>query len=219
MTTTQPITVDGGDLSLAIRDVLPHAGADFPVLDVVCLETSNGVLGVTATDRYTMGQSRIGCAGHLDGPVVINADDARLVARLLKSLLQPPFRYTRPCSVTLAADDGRLRVSYEAQVVTGMPADLNLSFVTTGGDFPKNYQKLLEPAGDAELGGPIGLNPHLLARFAKPCERANMVAKFAFHTETSAVRVTVGDAFTGLIMPVRLAAHTRRDERDGRDAA
>jgi hypothetical protein len=196
------VTVKAGAFSQVLADVLPHITDDFELLRVVCLRAADGTLTATATDRYTLGQSRIACVGDaIPDRTLISSAHAKFLSDLLA-----PMRDRSGPAITIGVSDGVFRLTWQDFSVPGMPQKIDLSLSTKNlQDFPV-YEKLLDHAAQqtANLAGPIGLNPTLLARFAVPC-RWNDVPEFHVRTATSTVLVRIGDHFTGLIMPVRLA--------------
>lgn len=185
--------VTASDLHSALAAVLPHADTDasLPALNGVHLAVTDGVLQLRATDRYTLGTCTVPSATELPDELAYTlplADAKRWVA-LLKA--------ERDAPVTLTVESDKITLeTYSGSASATAPY----------GDFP-NIAPLLAnftPADTAE----VTLNGEYLARFAIAARALNPQDKTRRVTltlggPTKSAKITVGERFVGLIMPIR----------------
>lgn len=198
-TTTTAIDIKPDDLVAAIKAVTPHVSKDlrFTALASIQFRLHDGELTLTATDRYTLAQSKVGrSTDHQDGEdfsVLVSLADAKRIATYLKSVKMPAV----PLKVDAAA--GSILVGFDGESVAARTVD---------GEFPKLDH--IVPSGD-KLGevSELGFNGDYLARFAtKNLARGgekNLPTRLSFVKSGGPVKVTFSDHFVGVCMTVRLA--------------
>jgi hypothetical protein len=207
------VTIPAADLVRIINDVLPFAARDdsLPMITAVYLETADGKLTATATDRYTMGHSRADCAGSLPkSGALIRYSDAVLITRLFKPARKrgstvPQVSLTLESAVKEA--DPVLRVATADTL--GVVHELGIGLSTVGAPFPK-YQDIFAKIELPEQNSPIAFNQHYLARFAKVAGQWGEPLRFFPGSPVSASIVEIGEDFVGLIMAVRTVAAMER---------
>lgn len=204
------VIIQGSELARVIGNVLPFAATDQqapPVLESVWFVAANGGFAMVACDRYTLavatGSTDDGRRG-APGASVVARSGGKPVGGIhladAKTLLAAAKRAKR-LPMVLTIENGVLTVDVDSSTMT---------FTLMFGEFPKWSQLLLsEDRTPALTEGGICFNPSQLARFAKVADTAGKAGKLPmrmqFGEDNRPVLVTIGDTFTGLIMPTRLA--------------
>lgn len=186
-------TVSPGALAHGLTAVLAHTTAKalgLPALSAVKIESSDDgkTLTMVATNRYTLGTFRIDWDG---GAVnaLLDADDAKALAAFAKKAGRVERIALTFTETTAEAFDFERRAGF--RLVT------DHEFVSWRGLIP-------EAGNGGDRIDRLGYNPALMALFAKAAlKNQTMVLTFPA-TATKPTRVDIGDAFTGLIMPVRI---------------
>lgn len=210
------------DLATAVKVAVPAAqlhrvlynGALFassdevrPVICAVKVDVSREELRVTGTDSYKLGIDRCSIE---DGPaesvsVLIDRND---VASILGALKGISLKMNLPVWIEVDADAGT--VSVEVSPVYGSLQALQ--FRTVEGEYPQTDRLIPETFEGLPI---IALAPVHLAAFGKVIPAAdagssNGLKSFTplkFHlpeTPHKPVKITRGDTFVGVLMPVRL---------------
>lgn len=193
---------------LAAVSVAMSKDATVPVLDAVRIErTDDNTATLLATDRYRVARVRIPArwTGEGTGFQIAAADVKRLIADGKARIAADRRLTTHDYLVTLeVGSDERLSVSAQH------PYDgTEASFTTlvSPGDYPRVERLFPDTLPQSE--GMVALNPAFLADFAKVKDIRPATAKDAKGTPmvihpngAKPVLVTVGDWFTGLLMPV-----------------
>jgi len=200
-------SVRPSDLVRALDAVMPHASTDafLPMLNAVKIETrlfptADGEaprLVFVATDRYTLGTYSIPWDGG-EVSALLSLTDAKELHRFAKGA--DKVIRDRAGSLLLDVSGGQV---CNVNDVTGRRATYLLG---DGATYVK-WQAVMPGAdyGTGETGriDVIGVNPVLLAKFAKAAGKGEPIRLQFGPSAVKPVRITVGD-FVGLIMPVRL---------------
>lgn len=199
--------VNAAALRTALSDALNFtapASAATPILETVRLEAGDGRLIAVATDRVTLGVSRVDYTGVAFSATLAAADAKRLADMAKCPKRDEPWREV---SITVAASGALTFRFTTGEALTVQPVE---------GDFP-TWRRLI-PDTDRCMGAVIGVvyDPLLLAKFAKvrPSKTRHM-AMFAGMADGKicGTVVTIGDDFIGLVMPQRPAGGEQRYER------
>ena len=190
------ITVDLAQLRTLLTTVLPFAGGDIglPVIATVKLEGRDGQLMAIATDRYTLGVSKISL-DEADGfEALVRAKDVRHILATFKN------RKAIQSKVALTVTDGSITVS----LVDGLFADaddLTARYGLMDGVYPKvlHIFRDWKPAGTAVAG----CNPIYMARFQHVTSMRGEPVKVSIGAGRCPVIIQAGDYFIGAIMPVQ----------------
>lgn len=201
--TSFTITVpSAASLSEVLASTLPFADSDasLPVLCALEITAAADRLEVAATDRHVLGIT--GTAASVEGDAVPFLVPSKLATALVRSL-----KTQRHAEITITADVVRGRVGRitVAAPDTGWQESHTLEEI---GEFPK-VRKLFPEEGTTGPGvSVIGLDPLLLAKFAKVkvSGGARPAARLSLTAERKPVRVDIGEDFRGLIMPCALPA-------------
>jgi DNA polymerase III sliding clamp (beta) subunit (PCNA family) len=194
MSTT--ITLDAAELErVLVNGALFAAPAKdyLPALEVVRFTWDGDTLHAVATNRYVLSMEQV--EYHGDGNTEgrdefsIGTADAKRVVSLLKALRSPRFP---------------VAVKYDSQSAkaTFMIDGDTLIVSTEHGEFPK-WRSLVPADDEGEPVGAITLGAQWLALFAKVKAYKGSPVRFAFNTATKPVRVTIGDAFKAIVIPLR----------------
>jgi hypothetical protein len=214
------VTMLAGDLCRALSDALPFVCTDtcLPQITVVRIETSDGTLSATATDRYTLGHSRAACTGDLPAPFSLPTAAARQVIRLFKPPRRIPFGPGPRVAVDYNPDTWIATFSparEDGPALFAEHADIGHEVrVKTRDEKYPEYHKLIDraPAAAEHTGAAYGLNPWLLARFDKVTGTPGMPMRVWMGRRTKPVVVQIGDTFVGIIMPVRLPEYADAEQ-------
>lgn len=193
---------------LAAVSVAMSKDSTVPTLEAVRIErTDDHTATLLATDRYRVARVRIPArwTGEGTGFQIASADVKRLIADGKARIAADRRLTTHDYLVTLeVGSDERLSVSAQH------PYDGTETTFTTlvpPGDYPRVGNLFPDTLPQAE--GMVALNPTFLADFAKVKDIRPATAKYAKGTPlvlhpngAKPVLFTVGDWFTGLLMPV-----------------
>jgi DNA polymerase III sliding clamp (beta) subunit (PCNA family) len=196
MSTT--ITLDAAVLErVLVNGMLFAAPAKdwLPALEVVRFTWDGDDLYAVATNRYVLSRERV--EYHGDGNTEgrdefsIGTADAKRVVSMLKT-------------VPLAGFPVAVKYDSEAGKATFMIDGDTLIVSTEHGQFPE-WRKLVPADDEGEPVGAIMLGAQWLALFAKVKAHKGAPVQFGFNTATKPVRVTIGEAFKAIVIPVRNA--------------
>jgi hypothetical protein len=185
-------TVLAEDLVAGLTAVLPMTADPkdaLPMLASVKFETDGDELTLVSTDRYTLGTYRMAWdGGHVDATV---AEPKDLLTFAKKAKIE-----------------GYLTLTFSKESVEVASASAKATYRLYDGEFPR-WRMLLptEDPGDVVFG----VNPQMMARFAKAGDKFTPM-RVSFRSPAKPVRVQIGEAFDGLIMPVRLPDEPERRE-------
>jgi hypothetical protein len=163
-----------------------------PIISGVKFEADGGKLTLIATDRYTVATYTIDWTEGGDVDVFVCLDSAKALLTHAKGCDR--FGRERP----------GLSLAFDAHTVTAGEANRRVALPLGGEQQFIQWQALVHGhvAGDGVER--VGLNPTLLAKFAKAAEKGE-VMRLTFGTSpVKPVKVEIGDAFVGVIMPVRI---------------
>lgn len=184
----------------AVSDALNFAAAAsalVPALESVRIESDGEQLVAVATDRFTLGVSRVECSG---GPfaVTLSAEDAKTLVRMARTAKGQ--QEWREVSVSVSELSAEFRFTGgESMAVRGRDEE-----------FPRWRQ--LIPGDDKAMGAGIGVgtgfDPVLLAKFGKVRAEERGRRMVLLPTMPQPGRpgpavVQIGPDFIGVIMPVR----------------
>ncbi|OBB49667.1 hypothetical protein [Mycolicibacterium fortuitum] len=166
-----------------------HSSPDIPVINAVHVEARGGDLVAVATDRFVLGASKT----ELDEPGQFLAV---LPLRQVKTITQLAGA-GKQCFSTVAidADDKQVRVAFSSGETLTLPSE-----VERGAH--RAWMGLLKSSASDEPSKAMDLNPQLVAKFARVSGATRMRMHFFGHAKP--IRVSVGDSFVGLVMPVRM---------------
>lgn len=209
------ITVPTSELVGIIADTIPFACPDkeLPLQRCLRIEWDGEMLHASATDSERIGWSRwhpdddpdedaqddlFTEWGGTDAPwtVVIGLDDAKDAAKMFKLGAKEGHI---PLTVSLEA--GQLRVSRSRDTGHSAITHVMRNEMTTEHTDPRVG---LDQLPDVEPAGRTAFVARFVADFAKVRPRGPLAMTFA--GQTGAVRVQIGERFTGAIRPVRVAA-------------
>jgi len=189
------ITVDLAQLRTLLMTVLPFAGGDIglPVIATVKLEGRGGQLMAIATDRYTLGVSKLDVEDCDGFEALVKAKDVRHILATFKN------RKAIQSKVALTVADESITVS----LVDGLFADaedLTARYSLMDGTFPKvlHIFRDWKPADTAVAA----CNPVYMARFQHVTSVRGEPVQMRIGAGRSPVIVQAGDYFIGAIMPV-----------------
>jgi DNA polymerase III sliding clamp (beta) subunit (PCNA family) len=194
MSTT--ITLDASELErVLVNGALFAAPAKdyLPALEVVRFTWDGDTLYTVATNRYVLSMERVDYHG--DGNTEgrddfsIGTADAKRVVSLLKT-------------IRLAGFPVAVKYDSEARKATFVIDGDTLIVTTEHGEFPK-WRSLVPAEDEGEPVGAITLGAQWLALFAKVKAHKGSPVRFGFNTATKPVRVTIGEAFKAIVIPIR----------------
>lgn len=191
----KPLTIALTDLHQLLKPVLPHVdnNRSLPVLGCVSFATHNGWLTATATDRYTIGVSRLRVDPDVQFECLIQAAELKSLLAMFK-----PSRNGAGEAVTFTVDGPLVRVTG----ASAMFAEASVAYNRYEGEYPKVHQ-ILDGADEPGEPGLIGINPQLLTRFVHAQRlRQPVVLSRPHPTRPLFVRA---EGFLGAIMPARLS--------------
>lgn len=175
-----------------------HSSPDIPVINAVHVEARGGELVAVATDRFTLGASKT----ELDEPgeflAVLSLRQVKTITQLAGSGKQ--------CFSTVAidADDKQVRVAFSSGETLTLPAEVERGAHTA-------WLKLLESAPDCDPSKAMDINPQLVAKFARLQGSRASRMRMHFFGHAKPIRVSVGDSFVGLVMPIRMPDEVSMD--------
>lgn len=201
----EPNVLKAKALHTALSDALlfaSPASAKLPFLEVVRLEFGGGRLVASATDRFTLGVSRVEYTG-ATFDMMVSSTDVKTLIKFAK---------------TAKRDEGWREVTVEVVEGDSLPQvtfrfSTGESVTVRGQDYTPVKWRQLVPADSARMGGIVGMGytPALLAKFTKVRAGEAGAQMMVFPSMTSAGRpgptaIRVGEDFMGLLMPVGRAA-------------
>ena len=200
------LTLKAHALHTVMSDAIVFAGTDatIPALNGIRIETvARGEtvdLIAVATDRFTLGVSRVDGSGDILPGFNLTASDAKNLVRIAKTLAR--MQSYRTVDIETADDDLNVMFVFSTgETVTVRKAEH---------EFPRWRQ--LFPADDAGMSDDvsgIGYTPEYLAKFGKVAAGKHDSMRFYPRVSKPGV-VMIGDDFIGIIMPVRIPGDTNR---------
>lgn len=188
------ITLQTNEFVRILKEAALFAAAtpNIPVINAVHLEARGKDLVAVATDRFVLGASKT----ELDEP-----DEtfmASLPLRQVRSIVQIAGA-GRQCFSTVAvdADDKQVRIAFSSGET------LTLSTEVERGQH-RSWLRILEATPGDEPSKAMEVNPQYLAKFAQVLGKRAARMRMHFFGHHRPIRVTVGDCFVGMIMPVRI---------------
>ena len=165
---------------------------DIPIINAVHLSTRGQELIAVGTDRFVLGASKAELDADSSGEFA-----AALPLRQVKTILQLAGACKQSWSrVAIDSGEDGVRVAFSSGETLVLPAGLE-----TGAHIA--WLKLLHSAPEDAPSKAMDLNPQLLARFGRVSGGSSR-ARWFFFGHTRPVRVTIGDDFVGIVMPIRL---------------
>lgn len=189
----------------AVGDALNFAASPaalVPILESVRIESDGTSLVAVATDRFTLGVSRVDCEGE-PFAVTVSAEDARNLVRMART--SKSAQGWREVTVSVADRGAEFRFS----------SGESLAVVGRDEEFPRWRQ--LIPGDDKAMGAGVGVgvgfDPVLLAKFGKVRAEERGRRMVLLPTMPQPGRpgpavVQIGPDFIGVIMPVRAPGGT-----------
>lgn len=190
---SQTIALTGSDFKKLLGSAVPFVakkGGAAPVLESIRLETREGEIQATATDRYRVGVARVPAVDATPGAVfMLHGDTAKTALRTAGKALH--------VWVTIDTEKATLTVRGDSDVMFHQYAEPD-AFPQLGYVFREVFER--EPSGE-----PFALNATFLADFAKVGATVGKGARIVVHSTSprKPTVVTVGDHFFGLIMPLK----------------
>lgn len=185
------ITLQTNELVRILKEaaLFAHSSPDIPVINAVHVEARGGDLVAVATDRFVLGASKT----ELDEPGQFLAV---LPLRQVKTITQLAGA-GKQCFSTVAidADDKQVRVAFSSGETLTLANELEAGA-------HRAWMGLLKSSASDEPSKAMDLNPQLVAKFARVSGATRMRMHFFGHAKP--IRVSVGDSFVGLVMPVRM---------------
>lgn len=174
------------------------ANGEIPVINAVHVEARGRELVAVATDRFTLGASKT----ELDEPGQFLA---ALSLRQVKTITQLAGAGKQCFSnVAINADDKTVRVAFSSGETLTLPTE-----VERGAHHA--WLKLLDSVPDTEPSKAMDVNPQLVAKFARLQGSRASRMRMHFFGHAKPIRVSVGDSFVGLVMPVRMPDEASMD--------
>lgn len=191
-------------LHAAVSDALHFAApasAKAPALEAVRLEAVDGQFVAVATDRFTLGASRVEYSGAAF-TVLIAASDAKVLAAMAKTGKRD--ENWREAAIDVASDGVQLTFRFNSgEALTVRSLDV---------EFPK-WRHLL-PVDAERMSSTVGMGyePSRLAKFTKvrPGERGAALVAFpsvASGGQPGVTVIQVGPDFIGVLLPMRPAGN------------
>lgn len=168
-----------------------HSDNMIPIINAVHMEARGTELVAVATDRFTLGASKT----ELDEPGEFLA---ALSLRQVKTITQLAGA-GKQCFSTVAvdADDKTVRVSFSSGETLTLPTEIERGA-------HRAWLKLLDTEPDNGPSKAMDINPQLIAKFARLQGSRASRMRMHFFGHAKPIRITVGDDFVGLVMPVRM---------------
>lgn len=209
------ICVPTSELCGVLSDAIPFASpdAELSAVNAVSLEWDGNTLHALATDRYRISWSKWssdddpdetaqddmfttwgGADGDEPWTALLWLADAKEIVNIFKL---PPKLGRAP--LTVECEDQQVTVRRSRD--TGHSA-VAATFRTSDAQFP-DIRKLLADSASVEDVSGLAFSAKFLADFAKVRPRGPLEMRFT--GSTTLAHVTIGDRYTGAIMPVRLA--------------
>jgi hypothetical protein len=189
------MNVSAAELARIIKDsaIFASRDASLPMINAVRLESSAEHLVAIATDRFTLGVSM---ANYVDGEgatfgATLRLPQAQILAKVAEST---KASFTE---VAITATDTTVTFTFASGESVTLPS-------VGGMEFPA-WRKLMVDREFTPTDA-LGLDPKLVARFArvKDAARQHMLVKFCGPSKPAVI--SIGSQFFGLVMPVRIDA-------------
>lgn len=194
------ITLQTNELVRILKEaaLFAHSSPDIPVVNAVHVEARGGQLVAVATDRFVLGASKT----ELDEPGQFLA---ALSLRQVKTITQLAGA-GKQCFSTVAidSDDKQVKVAFSSGETLTLPAEVERGAHTA-------WLKLLDSVPDCEPSKAMDVNPQLVAKFARLQGARASRMRMHFFGHAKPIRVSVGDSFVGLVMPVRMPDEVSMD--------
>jgi len=194
------ITLQTNELVRILKEaaLFAHSDNTIPVINAVHLEVRGSELVAVATDRFVLGASKT----ELDEPRQFLA---ALTLRQVKTITQLAGA-GKQCFSTVAvdADDKQVKVAFSSGEILTLPTE-----VERGAHH--GWLKLVEAQPDCEPSKAMDINPQLIAKFARLQGSRASRMRMHFFGHAKPIRVSVGDSFVGLVMPVRMPDEVSMD--------
>lgn len=194
------ITLQTNELVRILKEaaLFAHSSPDIPVVNAVHVEARGGQLVAVATDRFVLGASKT----ELDEPGQFLA---ALSLRQVKTITQLAGAGKQCFStVVIDADDKQVKVAFSSGETLTLPAEVERGAHTA-------WLKLLDSVPDCEPSKAMDVNPQLVAKFARLQGARASRMRMHFFGHAKPIRVSVGDSFVGLVMPVRMPDEVSMD--------
>lgn len=179
------------DLHRILSNGLLFASDDttLPMINCVRLQFGGGTVVATGTDRFTIGFSKAPCEG-AEMKVLVSAKDAATVVKTAKTL-------------KVAASTRRVIISQDGGMAAfAFSTGETIAVKTVDAQFPR-VEHLLPEIDDIACGA-AAFNPTYLGKFCKVIStQRNDPLHIAVGAAEKTTKITVGDAFVGLICPLR----------------
>lgn len=235
--TTTTITLDASTLADLVKPVLPFTLKDdyTPILDCVLLETREGSITASATDRFTFGVSRQKVADIKPGlKAQVRAADLKRILSLFRASrrgnpkITLAFHFPEPVETPSFKTPAERNAWHRAQPVATLTAAsksddgldfqaLVVTFALGIGTFP-NLTKIIGGYFTREVDTePVGFNPEYLERFKHVLLERNTPVIFHAASAGKPTFVTCGEHFIGAIMPMRKDEETTPVEQTWAD--
>lgn len=181
------------DLVRILKDASLFASSDnlLPIINAVHLTVRDGGLLAFGTDRFILGASKAPLEESGDLEVALTLRQVKTVLQLANSCKQAFSQ------AALKVEDRVFHVAFTSGESLAMPVDLDEEPMV------KWLTLLSSPAKDDSPVKAMDINPQLLARFARVTGGPARM-RLWFSGAGKAIRVSIGDEFVGLIMPVRM---------------
>ncbi|MFV8173372.1 hypothetical protein [Mycolicibacterium peregrinum] len=194
------ITLQTNELVRILKEaaLFAHSSPDIPVINAVHVEARGRELVAVATDRFVLGASKT----ELDEPGQFLA---ALSLRQVKTITQLAGA-GKQCFSTVAidSDDKQVKVAFSSGETLTLPAEVERGAHTA-------WLKLLDSVPDCEPSKAMDVNPQLVAKFARLQGARASRMRMHFFGHAKPIRVSVGDSFVGLVMPVRMPDEVSMD--------
>lgn len=181
------------ELVRILKDAALFASSDntLPIINAVHLTARDGGLMAFATDRFALGAAK--------APVEESgALGVALTLKQVKTVLQLANSCKQAFSlVSLKVAGGKFHAAFSSGESISLPVELD------EGPLLPWLTLLTASTTDDSPASAMAINPQLLARFAR-VTGAPAQMRLWFFGARSAIRVSIGDDFVGLVMPIRM---------------
>ena len=201
--TETAVTVDAERLRTGIDISRLFASGDdtnLPQILSIALRVDGDRLLMYATDRYTISRFTMPCSGGWGAPLLLRPAQFRALHLFLGEAQKgEPVKLTRD-GVRVLAETTHMTTALPGWPAVDPFAEEWLSSVSVG----QIEEWYAATPGPVEK---IGLNPSLVARYAKVSKLLRQgyeTSTWTFVAPNKPVRVDIGPDFAGLVMPIRL---------------
>lgn len=172
--------------------IFAGTGPDIPLINAVHLEARGTSLVAIATDRFVLGASKAKLDEQPDESFTV-----ALRLRQVRSIIQIAGA-GRQCFSTVAvdADDKQVRIAFSSGETLTMGVEVERGQ-------HRGWLKLLESTPGDDPAKSMAVNPQYMAKFGR-VQGSQAYMQMHFFGHARPIRVTVGDSFVGMIMPVRM---------------